>query len=780
MEENIQKYSILGKRVPRVDTKLKVMGQAKYSADYEMGGMLWGKIKRAPYAHARILNIDTSKAERLPGVKGVIVGKEFGGFKWGWQAHTRDESPLAVNKVRYMYEGVAAVAAIDKDIAEEACDLIDVEYEELPGVFDPFEAMKEGAPLVHEDKPRNILVEYHWNFGDVDKAFDESYLVREDLFQTPRNAKGYLEPPAVIAWWENGTLNYIGSKGSPYMVWRIFGRIFDLPLNKIRVITPFIGCDFGGTKNDAHALDFAAILLAKKTGRPVKIVYTQFEELTTCTRRHAMWVRVKMGLSREGMIKGLYTNVVADGGAYARMSPVTMYLANGQITLPYKIDNFKTDTWNIYTNNPIAAAMRGHGIYHTRYAMECQLDLMAKELGIDPVEIRYKNSVDNPKPGEIYYTVNKLRVATCGMKECFDRCRELFSWDEYQKTKKTDGPIARGAGIGATTYLSGARLTGHNSCTAIVTINEDGSVSLQTGSTDVGQGSDTAMCMIAAEVLGVGLSDIEIKRVDTSYSYPDPGSYGSRVTIYAGDATAKAADDAKRQLLEAAAHELNVFPEELDIKGKKVFVKTDETRFLPWLAAVRAACYASIGNVVVGRGVSKRGTKGFSPKAFITGEGDVGTNYSFAAQINEVEVDTETGVVRCTEKSSMAGDSGFVLNPDIVETQQIGGSYHQAISAALYEEFAMEKGLTLNPNFVDYKRPRAYEAPFPKFAHVTTNDPFGPFGVKEGSEASTCTGAPAVINAIYDATGVMIKNMPATPEKVWRALKEKKEAEPKQ
>ena len=215
MEDNGRNYSILGKPVPRVDARLKVTGQAKYAADYETGGMLWGKIKRAPYAHARILNIDTSKAERLPGVKGVIVGKEFGGFKWGWQAHTRDESPLAADKVRYMYEGVAAVAATDKDIAEEACDLIDVEYEELPGVFDPFEAMKEGAPLVHEDRPKNILVEYHWNFGDVDKAFDDAHLVREDVFQTPKMAKGYIEPPAVVAWWEHGTLHLHRGEGQP-------------------------------------------------------------------------------------------------------------------------------------------------------------------------------------------------------------------------------------------------------------------------------------------------------------------------------------------------------------------------------------------------------------------------------------------------------------------------------------------------------------------------------------------------------------------------------------
>jgi len=776
MEGNNNKYSILGKRMPRVDAPLKVQGQAKYAADYEMAGMLWGKIKRAPYAHARIKSIDTSRAETLPGVKGVIVGKDFGDFKWGWQGNTRDETPLAVDKVRYMHEGVAAVAAIDKDIAEEACDLIEVEYEELPAVFDPFEAMKEGAPLVHEERKNNILVEYHWDFGNVEKAFDESYLVREDTFCTPRMAKGYLEPPAALAWWEHDTLHYIGAKGSPYMIWRILGRAFNLPLSRVRVITPIIGCDFGGTKNDGHALDFATCLLAKKTGRPVKIVYSQWEELTTCLRRHGMWVNVKLGMSKDGYIKGMYTNVVADGGAYARMSVVTMYLCNGFSTVPYKIDNFKTDTYNVYTNNPMAAAMRGHGRYHTQYAMDGLIDMMAKELRIDPVEIRVKNSIPNPKPGETYYTANKVRVASCGVIECLEKSAELFEWDDYKKKEKIDGHVARGAGVSASAFLSGARLTGHNSCSATVRINEDGAVSVQTGATDVGMGSDTAMCMIAAEVLGLEMKDMEIKRVDTAYSYPDPGSYGSRVTIYAGEATMRAAEEAKQQILEAAAKEMGVLADELDIKDRKVILKSDESRFLPWLQAVRLACYVGVGNVIVGKGVSRRGVTP-AKDAFQKGIGDTGTNYGIAAQINEVEVDLETGVVKCLEHSSMADDCGFPLNPTIVETQCIGGSYHQAISAGLYEEFVMEEGNTLNPNFVDYKRPRVYEAPFPKFHHAITQDPFGPYGVKECSEATTCTGAGAVVNAIYDATGVMIKNIPATPEKVWRALKDKKAQE---
>jgi len=314
MDETFGNYSILGKAIPRVDAKAKVTGQAKYAADIEVANMLWGQIKRSPYAHARILNIDTSKAERLPGVKAVTTGKDFGGFKWGWSGPTRDEEPLAVEKVRYQYEGVAGVAAVDEDTAQEACDLIEVDYEPLPGVFDPFEAMKEGAPLVHDDRPGNICVEYHWDFGDVDKAFAESYLVREDTFQTPRMAKGYLEPPAVVAYWPDpDSIVYIGAKGSPYFPYRILARCFNLPLSNVRIITPIIGSDFGGTKNDMTPADFSAVMLAKKAGRPVKIVTSQFDTLTTDLRRHPMWITVKTGVTKDGILKATSLKAVADG-----------------------------------------------------------------------------------------------------------------------------------------------------------------------------------------------------------------------------------------------------------------------------------------------------------------------------------------------------------------------------------------------------------------------------------------------------------------------------------
>jgi 4-hydroxybenzoyl-CoA reductase subunit alpha len=781
MGETFGNYSILGKPIPRVDARAKVTGEAKYAADIEVADMLWGYVKRSPHPHARILNIDTSKAESLPGVKAVITGKDFNGFKWGWSGPTRDEEPLAVEKVRYLYEGVAAVAAVDEDTAQEACDLIEVEYEPLPGVFDPFEAMQEGAPLVHEDRPGNVTVEYHWNFGDVDKAFAESHLVREDTFQTPRMAKGYLETPAVVSYWpDSNHVVYIGAKGSPYFPYRILAKCFNLPLSNVRIITPFIGSDFGGTKNDMTPADFSAVMLAKKAGKPVKIVTTQFDTLTTDLRRHPMWITIKTGVTKDGVLTGTHTTVTADGGAYTRMSPLTMFLTGTCMTLPYKLPNFKHDITCYFTNNPSSAAMRGHGLYHTRFAADVQLDMIAEELGLDPVEIRLKNSIENPKPGKVYETVNELHVATCGVQECIEKVAEAVNWKARKGQKKVEGSKAYGMGFAAATYNGGTKLSAHNACAAIVRVCEDGSVNYLTGATDVGQGSDTIMSAIVAEVLGIGLEDVDIKRVDSAFTPVDPGSYGSRVTVLAGQAASNAAQDAKRQLLEVAAQQLGVKPEEMEIKDKNAFVKSKPERSIPWTRLVRIACYETPGKVIIGRGYSTQGISLLGLADFSKGLGDIGTNYSFTAQASEVEVDVETGFVRCTDNNVIAHDCGFPLNTQAVETQVQGGAYHQGTSAALYEEFKMDRGSTLNANLVDYKRPRACEAPMAQVIHVITDDPYGPFGAKEASEGSTCSAPPSVISAIHDATGIWIKEIPAQPEKVFWALKKKREKEQKQ
>ncbi len=430
-------YSVIGKRLPRVDAKEKVTGAAKYAADYSLPGMLWCKLVRSPYPHARILNIDTSRAEKLPGVKGIVTAKDFGGWTWGWMPATRDEAPLAMEKVRYMAEAVAGIAAIDEDIAEEACDLVKVEYEELPGVFDPEEGMKEGAPKVHDYVKNNISVEYHWNFGDVEKAFAESAIVREDRFRTSRATKGYTEPPAILAYYDpTGYITVWASKQSPYFHYRHLSACFKLPLSQIRVIQPFIGGGFGGTKNDSLAGDFCAVLLSKNTGKAVKYVETMEEELVTSRRRHSMIVYSKMGAKKDGTLTAIQHRVIADGGGYTAVGPLSMYLAGFATTLPYKLPNFKFDAYRVFTNNPIGAAMRGHGITHTRFAAEIQMEMIAEELGIDPVEMRMRNAIDNPEAGKIYETINKVTLKTCGLKEAIRKVAEDPLWKDRVKMPK--------------------------------------------------------------------------------------------------------------------------------------------------------------------------------------------------------------------------------------------------------------------------------------------------------------------------------------------------------
>jgi 4-hydroxybenzoyl-CoA reductase alpha subunit len=763
-------FSVIGERLPRVDAKEKVTGKAKYAADYSLPDMLWCKLLRSPYPHARILNIDASRAERLPGVKAVVTGKDFGGWTWGWMPATRDEPPLAVDRVRYMAEAVAGVAAIDEDVAEEACELVKVDYEELPGVFDPEEAMEDGAPSVHDYVENNISVEYHWSFGDVEKAFAESHVTREDRFRTSRATHGYLEPPAILACYDpSGYITVWAAKQSPYFHYRHLAACFKLPLSRVRVVQPFIGGGFGGTKNDSLAGDFCAVLLSKMTGRPVKYVETMEEELVTSRRRHSMIVYSKMGVDKEGRLTAIHHRVIADGGGYTAVGPLSMYLAGFMTTLPYKLPNFKYDAYRVFTNNPIGAAMRGHGITHTRFAAEIQMEMIAEELGIDPVEMRMRNAIDNPQAGTVYETINKVTLKTCGIKECINEAIEDPIWRERDRTQRDEGGISWGAGLSSTSYLGGARQMGHQACAAIVRICEDGTVNLITGATDCGQGSDTVLSMIAAEELGVKLESIDIKRVDTAYTPVDPGTYGSRVTILAGQATQKAARQAKKQLLEAAAKTWQVEPEDVEIREGKVFVISDPEKSMPFYRLARIACYSGTGAVILGTGYSSYGVE---PLDLDRGIGNGGTSYSFTAQTAMVGVDMETGKITVTD-FVIASDCGRLLSPIAAEGQIEGGAI-QGMGQTLYEDFMMDRGKTLNPTFLDYKMPTSTDVPNIRLIDVVTNDPDGPFGAKEASEGSIVSTPPAVVSAIHDATGVWFKELPITPEKVVEALREKR------
>jgi 4-hydroxybenzoyl-CoA reductase subunit alpha len=766
----MEEYSVIGKKVPRIDAKEKVMGQAKYAADCSLPDMLWCKVARAPFAHARILNIDTSRAERLPGVKAVITGKDFGGWTWGFMATTRDEPPLAVDKVRYLHEGVAAVAANDEDVAEEACELIKIDYEELSGVFDPEEAMKEGAPVIHDYRPNNVSVEFHWDFGDIEKAFDESYLVREDRFETGRVVTGFLEPPASLAYYDpSGYITVWPAKQSPYFHYRHLAGCFKLPLSRIRVIQPYIGGGFGGTKNDSVAGDFCVVMLSKKTGKPVKFVYTMEEVLTTCRRRHNMTIYNKVGMTKDGILTAVHTRALANGGAYTAIGPLTMFLTGYGSPVPYKFSNYRYDGLRVFTNHPVSAAMRGHGFTHTRFAIDTQMSMMAEELGIDPVEIKMRNALDNPKPGEVYQAVNGFKIKTCGIKEALAKVTDDAIWANKENMPKREGPVSFGVGLSGTGYHGGARQMGHQSCGAIIRICEDGTVNLLTGATDCGQGSDTVLAMMAAEELGVRYEDISLKRVDTAYTPVDPGSYGSRVTLLAGQATQLAARDAKKQLVEAGAKAWNVPPEELEIKNGFMFLKTNPEKRMSFEKLSKIACYEGAGSVILGRGHSDYGVE--EPLDFANGTGEGGINFSFTAQTVRLGVDMETGKIDVKD-FVLAHDGGYKLHPMSWEGQIEGGAV-QGLGQAIYEGFIMENGKTYNSTLLDYKMPRSTDTPDIKVMDVITRDPDGPYGAKEVSEGSHVSAPPAVIDALHAATGVWFKELPVTPEKIVKALKEK-------
>lgn len=761
-------FSILGKPTLRVDGIPKVTGVAEYAADLSLPGMLYGEVLRSPYPHARIVSIDTQRAEQLLGVRGVITGKDFNGFRHGFMPHTRDESPLAPDKVRFVGDEVAAVAAIDPDIAQEALELIRVEYDLLPAVFDPEEAMQEGAPAIHDHVKRNISAEMHMNFGDVEAAFAQADHIREDRFFSQSVLHGFLEPHACIARYEEpGKITFWGSKQSPYFPYRNLASAFKVPLSNVRVIQPYVGGGFGG-KNDTFALDYSAVMLSKKTGRPVKFVYDLEDVLMAGRRRHPMIIYIKTGVKKDGTLLATECRVIADGGAYTAVGPMTIYLSGTFLTLPYKLPNLKYDALRAYTNKPVSVAQRGHGVPQTRFAADCQLDLIAKDLGIDPVDIRLKNAIN---PGHV--TVNKFHISSCGLKETIERTTESLKWRERKlelaKEREQGGRYLRGVGLACNGFMSGARLHGHTACAVIVKVHEDGTVSVLPGATDSGQGAETVLATMTAELLGIAVSDVHVSRVDTFLTPVDPGSYGSRVTSTAGPALMIAVGKCRAKLAEVAAKELEAQPDEIEFRGRKAYVKGCQENSMSFSKLCRLAYQHGSGQVIIGEGYFGQDV---DLPDWDTGEGDVANTYTFGTQVAEVEVDRETGQVRL-KKMIIGHDLGKMFNPLIVGGQH-DGSIYGGMGQALYEECLTEDGVTLNPSILEYKMPTALDMPgVMESINIETNDPIGPFGAKESAEGTQVSTIPAIVNAIFDATGVMFTNLPITPEKILRALEKK-------
>ena len=754
-------YSIIGTRQPSLDGLIKASGEAKFAADFSLPGMLTGKMMGCPYPHAKIINMDISKAQSLKGVRAIISGFDIPGVEYGFFRSRQDEKGLTLVG-RYIGDPIAAVAAIDEDTAFEALSLIKVDYEELPAVFDPEEAMKEGAPIIHKEYKNNIVAYRNFDFGDVETGFNESDYIREDRFTSQAITHGVIEPRATLAQYElSGKLTLWTSTQSPYIVRRDLSLILNIPESKIRIIKPFVGSGFGG-KVELFSDQVAAALLSIKTRRPVKICLTREEEISITRLRVPMIVQVKTGVKRDGTIKAQYLKCIADGGAYASTSVLLMYNSGLTCLIPYRIPNFKYDGYMIYTNKPVSGAMRGHGANQPRFAIESQMDMIAEELNLDPAELRLKNATQT---GDT--SISGLVFNSCELSKAIKDSTEQVDWEQKRVQRKAN----YGIGIACGGFVCGARIGGHAASGSFIQVNGDGGVTVLTGSSDIGQGSRTIVAQIAAEELGLPLADITVLSGDTEITPIDPGTFSSRVTFYAGNATLIAARDVKRQLSEIAAKIMEASPNDVVFHDKKVFVKGSPNTGISFGELAKRAESLGSGRLIIGKGEWAPTNTQFPDQ--ITRYGNVSGAYSFAAQIAEVEVDPETGQVKVLN-ITIGDDCGQVINLLGAEGQA-EGSAAMGIGHALLEDIIYgDNGQIMNASFLDYKLPTAQEISDISVLEVGSPDPIGPYGAKEIGEGLLISTVPAIVNAIYHATGIRITELPITPEKILEKLEAKR------
>jgi 4-hydroxybenzoyl-CoA reductase subunit alpha len=755
-------FSVIGKPIPMTDAPAKVTGLGKYTDDLVVPGMLVGRILHSPHPHARIRSIDTSAAEALPGVKAVATGRDAPN-PYGILPIGHDERVFALDKARYIGDNVAAVAATSEAIAERALELIRVDYERLPAWFDPLESMQASEHWIHEEKPRNIEKEYHHHFGNVDEGFAQAAFVREGRFYAGEVTHAAMEPHSTLAIWEpDERLTVYSSTQVPYYLHRTLSEVCEMPMSQIRVIKPLIGGGFGG-KSEVIPLEVAAAVLAKKARRPVKITYTREEVFYAHRGRPITYVDLKIGVTKDGGITAVAARVVQDGGAYCGYGPVTVLYSGALLGAIYDIPNVKYDGYRVLTNKPACGAMRGHGTVNVRFAFESLLDELAEAAGLDPAEIRRRNLLKAP-----CFTVNNLRVTSYGLPECVERAVERSGWRE----KKGRLPFGRGVGLACSHYVSGAANPIVRSNMPHTTVNmkvdRDGAVTLFTGASEIGQGSDTIQVQIVAEVLGVRPERVKLVAADTELTPIDLGSYSSRVTFMAGNACLAAAREMRRQILEAAAEKIGCPAERLEMRDEAVFSLDDASRRMSFDEA--AALAIARHGALVSRGTYAPPEEARGGKFKGAGVGP-SPSYSYSAQVAEVSVDPETGQVR-VERIVAAHDCGKALNP-LTVAGQIEGSVYMGMGQAVQEEMVWKDGRLMNPTLLEYRIPTTLESPLIESIIVESNDPEGPFGAKEAGEGSLAATIPAIANAIYDAVGVRIHSLPITPEKVLAALKEK-------
>jgi CO/xanthine dehydrogenase Mo-binding subunit len=752
---------MIGKRIPRTDSWEKARGKAVYGIDMKLPGMLQGKILRSPHPHARILHIDPSEAERLAGVKAVITAKDTPKIKYG--AQMSDEYPLAVDKVRYIGDEVAAVAAVDEETALEAIGLIRVEYEELPAVFSLQEALAPGAPEIHPGT-QNIVTHIEFERGSVLEGFQEAEEVLEDTFLTSNVHPGYLEPHVCVALVDAGErITLWGSFQAPARNREQVAKVMNLPLNKIRMIQTVVGGGFGGKATQVIPLYPICAFLALKAGAPVRILNSWEEEFAASRSRMPTEIRIKLGIKRDGSFTAKELKILANCGAYAGTGPSVLGTTAIRATSLYRFRNVKCRADLIYTNLTPIGSYRGYGNPQLHFAMESVIDMAAEAIGQDPLEVRLKNAI---REGDI--SVHGWVMNSCQLSQCLQVAAQKSGWKE-KRARTREKSV--GIGLAAMIHVSGNRgvYPYYDGSAAYVRVNAHGGIDLITGEAEIGQGSNTVFSQIVAEVLGVPIEDIHPAPLDTDHSPFGLGTFASRVTTLGGKAVQLAAEDARKKLLEIAAGKMEARVEDLKCSGGRIFVRGSGDRGMKIAEVAQLGLHATGGAPVLGVGSFVVPPTVVPPDQ--SKYGNISIAYSFGVQVAEVRVDRKTGKVEILNFFSVH-DSGTVLNPLLAEGQVEGGVV-QGIGYTLWEEIVRKQGKVLNGNFADYRLPTILDVPPISAAFIEIPDPYGPFGAKGLGEITLVGTAPAIANAIYDATGVRLKELPFTPEKVFMALRTK-------
>jgi CO/xanthine dehydrogenase Mo-binding subunit len=761
LEPTPSSASTLGTEIPQVTARAKVLGRALYAGDIKLPGMLHGKVLRSPYPHARIVSIDVSQALALPGVKAVLTGADAPRAMWG--VHHKERRILAEGSVRFAGEEVAAVAAATEEIARDALDLIRVEYEELPAILTPEEALDEEAPGVHPGR-NNVAHEIRFERGNVDAGFAAAHLIHEASYYAHAQYPGYLEPMGTVAAIDpEGRLVVWTSTQSVTLARQRLAMALERPISSIRVIQATTGGGFGG-KIVEDANNLIAGLLAVKTGKPVRLVNNRLEDFLAACSSLPERVTLKLGMDRDGVIVAKDVRIVAECGAYAGLTGEVMHVTAMRSDNMHRNPNVRSHATLVYTNNPPHGAFRGFGGAQMQFALNSHIHTMAGMLGLDPVEVHKRNAI---RRGET--SIHGWLIGSTGVVECIDQATQAIGWAAKRQAPKSSGPKKRGVGMAAAMHVSGNRTIGNwDGSTVVVKINEDGRVFIMSGECDMGQGAMTMLSQVVAHELDLPLSHVQVLPPDTDTSPIAIGTLASRVTIVAGNAAIVAARMARDKLFALAAKQWKAPVEQLRIGGGAVF-RADEPTRRATIAELAKLHIWSHG----GEGIQVSGTWDANTVMHDKLYGNVAPAHSFAAQAVEVEVDTETGQVTLLD-SYTSDDCGKALNPTAVHGQS-NGATAQAIGWALYEQLQLDNGRLMNGNFADYTMPTADALPLLRSGIVESNDPNGPYGAKGASETAILPGAPAIANAVFDAIGVRITELPITPEKILAALRAKKE-----